>query len=149
MVPRVQRVAGNRLFQVVVSDDAVAARCIRLMNEQRLGRLTFLPLTRLRVPALKADAIARYDREVHLLMTKLLYAPEVEKAVQTVWGKVLIARDSDVAVNAARDCDMECVTLAGDKVRYLAHTRSSVCVTATYTVVCAQDHSRVESLDAS
>ncbi|MFN9624149.1 MAG: chromosome segregation protein SMC [Cyanobacteriota bacterium] len=41
--------AGARLSQVVVEDDGIAARAIELLKARRAGRLTFLPLTRLRV----------------------------------------------------------------------------------------------------
>ncbi|MFN9547938.1 MAG: chromosome segregation protein SMC [Cyanobacteriota bacterium] len=40
--------AGSRLSQVVVEDDGIAARAIELLKSRRAGRLTFLPLNRLR-----------------------------------------------------------------------------------------------------
>ena len=40
--------AGARLAQVVVEDDAIAARAIDLLKSRRAGRLTFLPLNRIR-----------------------------------------------------------------------------------------------------
>ncbi len=40
--------AGARLAQVVVEDDAIAARAIELLKSRRAGRLTFLPLNRIR-----------------------------------------------------------------------------------------------------
>ena len=40
--------AGARLGQVVVEDDAIAARAIELLKSRRAGRLTFLPLNRIR-----------------------------------------------------------------------------------------------------
>ena len=40
--------AGARLGQVVVEDDGIAARAIELLKSRRAGRLTFLPLNRLR-----------------------------------------------------------------------------------------------------
>jgi chromosome segregation protein len=42
--------AGARLAQVVVDDDQIAARAIDLLKQRRAGRLTFLPLNRLRAP---------------------------------------------------------------------------------------------------
>lgn len=41
--------AGARLSHVVVDDDGIAARAIELLKARRAGRLTFLPLNRLRV----------------------------------------------------------------------------------------------------
>ncbi|MFM7361217.1 MAG: AAA family ATPase, partial [Cyanobium sp.] len=40
--------AGGRLGQVVVEDDQIAARAIELLKSRRAGRLTFLPLNRIR-----------------------------------------------------------------------------------------------------
>ena len=40
--------AGGRLAQVVVEDDCIAARAIELLKSRRAGRLTFLPLNRIR-----------------------------------------------------------------------------------------------------
>ena len=40
--------AGARLGQVVVEDDRIAARAIELLKTRRAGRLTFLPLNRIR-----------------------------------------------------------------------------------------------------
>jgi chromosome segregation protein len=40
--------AGARLGQVVVDDDGIAARAIELLKSRRAGRLTFLPLNRIR-----------------------------------------------------------------------------------------------------
>ncbi|MFQ6538733.1 MULTISPECIES: chromosome segregation protein SMC [Aphanothece] len=40
--------AGARLAQVVVDDDRIAARAIELLKQRRAGRLTFLPLNKIR-----------------------------------------------------------------------------------------------------
>ena len=40
--------AGGRLAQVVVEDDRIAARAIELLKQRRAGRLTFLPLNKIR-----------------------------------------------------------------------------------------------------
>ena len=40
--------AGGRLAQVVVEDDRIAAKAIELLKSRRAGRLTFLPLNKIR-----------------------------------------------------------------------------------------------------
>ncbi len=40
--------AGGRLGQVVVDDDRIAAKAIELLKQRRAGRLTFLPLNKIR-----------------------------------------------------------------------------------------------------
>ncbi|KAH8043676.1 hypothetical protein JL721_13071 [Aureococcus anophagefferens] len=58
----VEVAAGPRLFHVVVEDDATAATIVeRLEKDPKLGRLTFMPLNRLRVPpkvSMPDDALA-------------------------------------------------------------------------------------------
>lgn len=44
--------AGNKLHFVVCDDDQIAADAIRYLKEERLGRVTFLPLNKLKPPAL-------------------------------------------------------------------------------------------------
>jgi len=50
--------AGARLGQVVVDDDGIAARAIELLKSRRAGRLTFLPLNRLRAGGSSASSTA-------------------------------------------------------------------------------------------
>ena len=51
--------AGARLGQVVVDDDRIAARAIELLKSKRAGRLTFLPLNRIKAPGSGSAALAR------------------------------------------------------------------------------------------
>ena len=71
--------AGARLNHVVVDDDQIAAQAIALLKRHRAGRLTFLPLNRLRAPA-AAAATARslrlpglVDRAVNLVRFEPVY----------------------------------------------------------------------------
>ena len=50
--------AGARLAQVVVDDDRIAARAIELLKQKRAGRLTFLPLNKIRGSASASGAAA-------------------------------------------------------------------------------------------
>ncbi len=54
--------AGARLGQVVVDDDRIAARAIELLKSKRAGRLTFLPLNRIKAPGSGSAALARGRR---------------------------------------------------------------------------------------
>jgi structural maintenance of chromosome 3 (chondroitin sulfate proteoglycan 6) len=44
----VEETAGTSLFHVVVDTDTTASRLVEVMNAERLGRLTFVPLNRVR-----------------------------------------------------------------------------------------------------
>jgi chromosome segregation protein len=54
--------AGSRLGQVVVEDDGIAARAIELLKSRRAGRLTFLPLNRLRAGGTSSTSNAALQR---------------------------------------------------------------------------------------
>ncbi len=51
--------AGNKLQFVVCDDDQVAADAIRYLKTERLGRVTFLPLNKLKPPASPPNQRAR------------------------------------------------------------------------------------------
>ena len=54
--------AGARLGQVVVDDDRIAARAIELLKSRRAGRLTFLPLNKIRGGASSSGNSAAFQR---------------------------------------------------------------------------------------
>ena len=54
--------AGARLGQVVVEDDRIAARAIDLLKQRRAGRLTFLPLNRIRGGGGGGGTVAAFQR---------------------------------------------------------------------------------------
>lgn len=79
--------AGSRLFNVVVDDDEVASQAIAYLKETRAGRLTFLPLNRLRetaLPPVKGDGIVDYA--VNLVQ----FEPRYEQAFGLVFGGTLV-----------------------------------------------------------
>ena len=111
----VEVTAGNRLFHVIVETDDIASDILRLMNKRKLpGEITFLPLNRLLDERLPSSLMNSDDN--YPLMEKLEYSSQVYRAIKTVFGKVFLCRDLDVAANIARIHDMDCVTLEGDQV---------------------------------
>lgn len=93
--------AGGRLAQVVVDDDGIAARAIELLKGRRAGRLTFLPLNKLRSQGGRG-ALARSSpgrgptgptdgligRAVDLIRCEAVYDP----VFQYVFGDTLVFR---------------------------------------------------------
>lgn len=67
----VEETAGTSLFHVVVDTDATASRLVEVMNAERLGRLTFVPLNRVRATP---HTYPQSD-EVIPLIRKLQYDP--------------------------------------------------------------------------
>ena len=79
--------AGNKLQFVVCDDDQVAADAIRYLKEERLGRVTFLPLNKLKPPALpplkEAGVI---DYAVNLVE----YDPKYDRAFAVALGATVV-----------------------------------------------------------
>ncbi|KAH7481792.1 hypothetical protein PRIC1_009747 [Phytophthora ramorum] len=105
--------AGGSLFHVVVDTDDTAAKIMRELDKKNLGRLTFLPLNRLKV---KEHFDYPHNDDVVALVEKLEYPAEVRKGVMTAFGKKLLCRDLDACVRYAEQTNMDCLTLDGDMV---------------------------------
>ncbi|SBO44675.1 chromosome segregation protein SMC [Cyanobium sp. NIES-981] len=118
--------AGARLGQVVVDDDRIAARAIELLKQRRAGRLTFLPLNRIRSPggsqaASGAAALQRgggsadrgqagglVGRAVDLVRHESVYA----EVFRYVFGDTLVFSDLTSARRELGRC--RAVTLEGE-----------------------------------
>ena len=93
--------AGGRLGQVVVDDDRIAARAIELLKQRRAGRLTFLPLNKIRGSGgggsvASGAALARgaggeglVGRAVELVRYEAVYG----EVFRYVFGDTLVFRD--------------------------------------------------------
>ncbi|KAG1686266.1 hypothetical protein DVH05_007040 [Phytophthora capsici] len=105
--------AGGALFHVVVDTDDTAARIMRELDRKNLGRLTFLPLNRLKV---KEHFDYPRNDDVVALVEKMEYPAEVRKGVMAAFGKKLLCRDLETCVRYAEQTNMDCLTLDGDMV---------------------------------
>ncbi|KAF1076660.1 chromosome segregation protein SMC [Methanogenium sp. MK-MG] len=84
--------AGGRLNNVVVETDAVASSAIAYLKENRLGRMTFLPLNKLKyhsLPPLKRTSSAVIDYAENLLDFDPLFEPVFR---QVFSGTVVVDR---------------------------------------------------------
>ena len=112
--------AGGRLGQVVVDDDHIAARAIELLKQRRAGRLTFLPLNRIRAGGGAAAALQRggpaggsaaaglVGRAVDLVRHEPIYA----EVFRHVFGDTLVFSDLASARRELGRC--RAVTLDGE-----------------------------------
>ncbi|CAG7849952.1 Structural maintenance of chromosomes protein 3 AltName: Full=Cohesin complex Psm3 subunit [Serendipita indica DSM 11827] len=108
----VELTAGTSLFHVVVDTDETASRVLKAMLEEKAGRVTFMPLNRLKVKAVQYPEVD----EVEPLIKQLEYNPLYEKALQQVFGKTCICKDLATAAKYARSHDLNTTTIEGDKV---------------------------------
>ncbi|KAI0633424.1 structural maintenance of chromosome protein 3 [Trametes polyzona] len=108
----VELTAGNSLFHVVVDTDETASRVLDIMMREKNGRVTFMPLNRLKpkVPPTPnaQDAIP--------LLDKLRFDQKHLKAFQQVFGKTCVCRDLTIAAAYVKSHGINTITLDGDKV---------------------------------
>ena len=81
--------AQNSLFHVIVDTDATAARLMKRLEDERLGRVTFLPLNQLRNENV---SYPESSDVTPLLRQCLRYDQKVHKAMHQVFGRKLLAR---------------------------------------------------------
>lgn len=108
----VEVTAGNSLFHVVVETDEVASRIIHHLNQEKGGRISFMPLNRIK------DVPVEYPKtqDAVPLVSKLKFHSRYKAAMNQVFAKTLICRDLDVATNLSRTSNLNCVTMDGDTV---------------------------------
>ncbi|CAE6436828.1 unnamed protein product [Rhizoctonia solani] len=108
----IEQTAGNSLFHVVVDTDATAQKVLEVLQREKSGRVTFMPLNRLKpklVPFPQApDAIPLIDR--------LQFDPLHRRAFEQVFGKTAVCENLQVAAAYVRSHGLNTITLEGDKV---------------------------------
>ncbi|EXJ54525.1 structural maintenance-chromosome 3 (chondroitin sulfate proteoglycan 6) [Cladophialophora yegresii CBS 114405] len=107
----VEVTAGNSLFHYVVDNDDTATKVMEILNTERAGRITFMPLNRLK----PKTANIPNAQDARPLMSLIKYDPMYEKAVQQVFGKAIIAQNLSIAAQYARTHGLTAVTPEGDR----------------------------------
>ena len=107
----VEVTAGQSLFHFVVDTDATATKVLEILQNEKAGRVTFMPLNRLKSKRLNmpkaSDTIAMID--------KLQFDPIYEKAFVHVFGKTIICPNLQVAAQYARSHGVNAITPEGDR----------------------------------
>ena len=112
--------AGARLGQVVVDDDRIAARAIELLKSRRAGRLTFLPLNKIRggasgpgnSAALQRGGSSGGDGLVGRAVELVRFEPVYGEVFRYVFGDTQVFRDLASARRELGRC--RAVTLDGE-----------------------------------
>ncbi|XP_071736220.1 structural maintenance of chromosomes protein 3-like [Rutidosis leptorrhynchoides] len=108
----VEVTAGNSLFHVVVENDEISTQVIRHLNVEKGGRVTFIPLNRVKAPNVSYPKIS----DVIPLLKKLKFSSNYNQAFGQVFARTVICRDLDVATRVARTDGLDCITAQGDQV---------------------------------
>ncbi|KAI9776255.1 MAG: Structural maintenance of chromosomes protein 3 [Geoglossum umbratile] len=107
----VEVTAGNSLFHYVVDNEETATKVLEILQRDKLGRVTFMPLNRLRprpsnVPK-AGDALP--------MMEKIQFDEAYRKAFEQVFGKTIICPNLAVAAQYARSHGVTAITPEGDR----------------------------------
>lgn len=107
----VEITAGNSLFHYVVDNDRTATKAIEILQSRRLGRLTFIPLNRVRPDTRN---VPKANDSIPML-EKINFDPTYEKAFQQVFGQTTICPTLAIAGQYARSHGVNGVTMDGDR----------------------------------
>ena len=89
--------AGGKMTAVVVDDDQVAADAISYLKKEKLGRVTFLPLTKMMGGKPRAKAIMSVKDSEGYAIDLIDFDSKYYNAFWYVFGDTLVVRDMDVA----------------------------------------------------
>lgn len=107
----VEVVAGGSFFHVVVDTDDTAAQILKILNQEKAGRVTFMPLNRLKQREINYPDSTQYVK----MISKLEYSQQYHPAMQQVFGKAIITPNLEVGSSFARQFNLTAVTFAGDR----------------------------------
>lgn len=113
----VENTAGASIFDFVVDKQETADKVIKILQKDRLGRATFMPLDRLRNrPAQIPQATDAWP-----MLSVIQYDSLYEKAVEHVFGRTIICPNLQVAAQYNRTHAVNAITGDGDRVHRGGH----------------------------
>ncbi len=107
--------AGARIKSIVVSNDAVAARCISLLKEKKAGVVTFLPLNKMKERVIDGQSmkVAKMKGSHGFALNLVRFDPKLKNVFRYIFGSTVVVDDlataRKIGVGRAR-----MVTLDGD-----------------------------------
>lgn len=107
----VEVTAGASLFHYVVDNDDTASKIIEILQKERSGRITFIPLNRVRP---KTSNVPKANDAIPMI-EKIQFDSTYEKAFQQVFGQTIICPTLTIAGQYARSHNVNGVTMDGDR----------------------------------
>lgn len=96
----------------MVDTDATASKVLDVMLKEKTGRVTFMPLNRLKPKSPPAPDAA----DAIPILSKLEFKDTHAKALQQVFGKTCVCQNLAVAASYVKSHGINTITLDGDKV---------------------------------
>ncbi|KAI9043879.1 chromosome segregation protein SMC [Aspergillus affinis] len=107
----VEVTAGQSLFHYVVDTDETATKVLEILQHEKAGRVTFMPLNRLRSRPINMPKAS----DTIPMIEKLQYDRAYDKAFNHVFGKTIICPNLQVAAQYARSHGVNAITPEGDR----------------------------------
>ncbi|GAA5798475.1 hypothetical protein HPULCUR_003879 [Helicostylum pulchrum] len=108
----VEVAVGASLFHVVVDTDETATRILDIMSKERAGRVTFIPMNRVKP---RSAEYPQKDDAVPLI-SQLQFDSQYQKAFEQVFGGIVLCRTLEVAASYAKSYKLTVVTAEGNRV---------------------------------
>ena len=112
-----QVAAGSRSRSIVVEDDSTASKCIKLLRQNKLGVVTFLPLNKIKGRGIdsRAESLTNKNGVVDLAINLVDFNDKFKDVFNYVFGSTLIVNNLDIARSIGIG-NARMVTLEGDLV---------------------------------
>lgn len=107
----VEVTAGQSLFHYVVDTDDTATKVLEILQHEKSGRVTFMPLNRLKA---KPANLPKASDTIPMI-EKLQFDEEYERAFAHVFGKTIICPNLQIAAQYARTHGVNAITPEGDR----------------------------------
>lgn len=106
-----ETIGSGSLFHLVVDTDETASKILKELGKEG-GRVTFMPLNRL-----NPKPVTYPDSEKAIpLISKLVYNPRYQKAMEQVFGKAVVCPNLETAAMFATSHKLTAVSFSGDRV---------------------------------
>lgn len=113
----IETAIGGSFQNLVVENEAAAKRCIHILNQNKWGRATFLPLNNVKGSATQiSNEFKKMEGFIDLAVNLVKYDSVYDGILKNILGRVLIVKDMDsaMAINKSSGQKYKIVTLGGE-----------------------------------
>lgn len=98
----IETAMGGAMQNIIVENEDIAKRGIRLLQETKAGRATFLPLTSVKGTRLSENGLESCNGFVALAVDLAEFDPKFTGVYNSLLGRIVIAENIDLATNIAK-----------------------------------------------
>ena len=98
----IETALGGALQNIIVENEDIAKRGIRLLQETKAGRATFLPITSVKGNRFNENGLDSCDGFIALAVDLVKFDAKLTGIYTSLLGRIVIAEDIDLATNIAK-----------------------------------------------